>query len=370
LDPAISLTLFFQTVLRVDAQGTVVERLGEPFPCSNVFACQPLEPLSERLRSALSGTRFEATVTGAAGPIRVCGAPHDGGAIIAIADSLETGGAHVDVAASPEAEFLFRNLRQGIWRISSTGLIDKANDWLADWLEIPADDLIGRAADQFLRERGPGADRFEAGFQTSKGVAKRAIVHSADLLGDQGEVCGRIELITDVTAEFAEREKLFKEMQTLARLARMDGLTGLGNRLAFQEALQELRSGGRSFGVIVADVDSFKLINDTTGHEAGDQALKEVAKRLRSCIRRNDLAARLGGDEFAILLPDATVAALEEIVKRLESRMSFEFERNGRTVHVAVSIGASHSDSGADDVFNAADQSMYRRKRIRRSKRP
>jgi diguanylate cyclase (GGDEF)-like protein len=165
------------------------------------------------------------------------------------------------------------------------------------------------------------------------------------------------------------RRKTMGEITAGSRLARMDGLTGLGNRLAFQEGLAELRSGTDSFGVIVADIDDFKLLALPEGQPNGDRTLKEVARLLRTCTRQQDTAVRMGADEFAILIPSASVPTLEEIARRIESRIDFVFDPSGSgKISVGVSIGAAHRSDGVGDIYRSACVAMRLRKRARKAR--
>ncbi len=366
------LTSLFATVLVTDPHGLIIEQYGSPFAYASIFAAEAFKPIGHSIRAAIQGQPFDAIVEHIDGTFRVRGVPYAGGAIIGL-DKMDRPvlQARGDTFASREVEFLIRNLRQGLWRLSVGNRIETVNDWLVEWLESSREEMIGRSSAKFLIEvHQEVSGQCEATFRTSSGRERRAIISGADLESADGEPIGRIEVVTDVTKEHAERMKLVEEMQAMAILARTDGLTSLGNRLSFQEQLRILEQSDRPFGLVIADVDSFKTVNDEHGHETGNEALQEVARRLRSCVRRQDLVVRLGGDEFAILVPDASTTVLEEVVRRLEQRMTFDLSsHSGRAFDVSVSVGAAHSDAGRERVLDSADQAMYRRKRERRSGR-
>lgn len=175
------------------------------------------------------------------------------------------------------------------------------------------------------------------------------------------------ELEKSVTYALYRKERE-KEIQ---RQATQDALTGLANRSAFRDRLDNALARGRRSGdataLLYIDIDGFKPVNDTHGHAAGDAILIGIADRLRQQIRAADTAARLGGDEFAILLEAvagraAAVKVAEEIVEALKEPYSFE----GKTIQIGSSIGvACTSEDGddADTLVAAADQRMYRAKR-------
>jgi diguanylate cyclase (GGDEF)-like protein/hemerythrin-like metal-binding protein/PAS domain S-box-containing protein len=173
----------------------------------------------------------------------------------------------------------------------------------------------------------------------------------------------------DVSEQHRAREQL-------AYLAYTDSLTGLANRARLTDRLhQTVRSARREvapFALLMADLDGFKLVNDTFGHDAGDAALRLVGQRLQGCVRDNDTLARLGGDEFAVLLPqvrDSEGAAL--VAQRLIAAMMQPFELGSHAVSIGISIGLATWPEHAGTVDNlllAADAAMYRAKRSGRNR--
>src|ERR1700730_523222 len=157
----------------------------------------------------------------------------------------------------------------------------------------------------------------------------------------------------------------------LRHIAYHDTLTDLANRNCFQERLSVAVERSRldrrfSFAVMYLDLDRFKLVNDNLGHPAGDELLKEAARRLIACVRPKDLAARLGGDEFAILLEETqhqldVVGLAERLLEALKEPVCI----NGTEVRPLASIGMTFSDLGyreADEVLRDADLAMYKAK--------
>ena len=154
--------------------------------------------------------------------------------------------------------------------------------------------------------------------------------------------------------------------QDLTTQARTDSLTGLANRAAFSTALAAtLRTGDTGVTVLFLDLDDFKTVNDGLGHAAGDELLRQVAQRVDSAVRADDLCARLGGDEFAVLLRDGPgdrwAADAEALAERLVEVVAAPFALMNRVAHVGVSVGLAHAEAGgtAAQVVQRADIAMY-----------
>jgi diguanylate cyclase (GGDEF)-like protein/PAS domain S-box-containing protein len=158
--------------------------------------------------------------------------------------------------------------------------------------------------------------------------------------------------------------KIIEEKLTF--LSVRDPLTGLYNRFFFEAEMR--RFGGGRFdpvGIAMCDVDGLKIINDTLGHQAGDEFLLTVSKILREAFRESDVVARVGGDEFAILLPNTSLADVEMISGRLEGCIE-RFNKDHRTIPVSLSIGYAVKIGPSPDmseVYRQSDDNMYNNKR-------
>jgi len=271
---------------------------------------------------------------------------------------------------SSEFEFVIENMRQGLWRLNPIGVVTYANAYLAEWLEATREDLVGQHFSRFRSLRSIAGNpvdrslsqRYEAEFRTKSGITRRAIVVTSPTVDSFGQPTGTMDLITDITAEHAVQAKLVQEVQQMSELASTDALTGVANRHGFDKAFKALseKSMDEPFGLIVLDLNQFKPINDTHGHEWGDRVLCAVAHRIKAVVRDADIVARFGGDEFAVLLPNASISGVEEIEARLREKLDFVMPGNGTPIHVSVSVGNSHSSRQIDNMLHAADQEMYR----------
>jgi diguanylate cyclase (GGDEF)-like protein len=165
----------------------------------------------------------------------------------------------------------------------------------------------------------------------------------------------------------AQRRRLLE----LERLALHDPLTGLANRTLLADRAEQAMAladrRGDPLAVLLLDLDRFKQVNDTLGHEIGDQLLQEVAPRLEGPLRRTDTLARIGGDEFAVLLPPPTSSAeAVEVARRLVDAMRPQFLIDGFSLGVGVSIGIAlrpKHGHDLDSLLRSADQAMYAAKR-------
>ena len=173
-------------------------------------------------------------------------------------------------------------------------------------------------------------------------------------------------LLRDITARKETEAKL-------RRLSFEDVVTGLANRTAFQEEIDrrvKARHTAKSgFSMLLCDLDNFKYVNDTLGHDAGDALLRNVAARLNASISPRNFAARLGGDEFAILTAAATKQELEILSDQIFAALRMPFLFGDRSIECRVSIGAAtfpRDGSSSSELFKAADIALYDAKRLRR----
>ena len=173
-------------------------------------------------------------------------------------------------------------------------------------------------------------------------------------------------------------ERLRDNVQMSIEAAITDALTGLHNRRYMETHLASLveqaHARGKPLTVLVLDIDFFKKVNDTHGHDAGDDVLREFALRLKKSIRGIDLACRLGGEEFVVVMPDTDMAVATMVAERLRRRIAadpFPIHKGERKVAVTISIGLAAlagPDDAAANVLKRADQALYKAKRDGRNR--
>ncbi len=374
MDPLHLLEHFFATVVLCDTTGNIVSTCGKPLVTGNILHEPSLKSIKETLLEALKGQAFETLINSADSQrCRVkgffIGLPSgEPGLAVGIEEPTEPfSRLRRDRMATPEYDFIIQNMRQGFWQLNSKGEIESANEYLAHWLEATPIELIGQPAARYiLHEETEGPARFESEFLTISGIRRRAIVVRSQLVSPRGRPLGHVDIITDITAEHALRTKLVAEVQKMSKLAKTDALTGVANRIEFEESLRLAQASPDPFAVVSADLDLFKEVNDQYGHAMGDATLIELARRLKGSVRDSDLVARLGGDEFAVLIPSTNKEVAREVVDRIESRLSFTIQTDTDPLPIGVSVGWAHSDDFRETIAAASDRDMYRQKRKRK----
>ncbi|HET7576976.1 MAG TPA: GGDEF domain-containing protein [Sphingomicrobium sp.] len=183
------------------------------------------------------------------------------------------------------------------------------------------------------------------------------------------EVADVKRLVEEISMLRGKVAQLQERVEQLDRLAHQDSLIDLPNRRGFMRALERLIDRVKRYdekaAMLYVDLDGLKAINDTFGHQAGDQALIQVARLLSGGSRKSDLVARLGGDEFGILLGHADEASAHETATRLVDQIAgCEFMHAGDTLPLSVAIGVGMIEGGdtPEMVMARADEEMYRRK--------
>lgn len=262
--------------------------------------------------------------------------------------------------------------------------------WIAYGVPVSAEEM------RYIAERGDLA----ASLQQSTVNITRAYLIWRDTIGEilrdeADSLCTPRELLDDalravrlscdaslvqVARAFDRRmaelsQELASEREALLHQALHDPLTGLPNRVLLYDRIRQAvlasKRTARPFAILAIDLDGFKTVNDSLGHDGGDVVLQQVADRLVKSVRESDTVARQGGDEFTVLLAGMEVDMAADIARKLEARLCQVLAFDGKAVSVGATIGVATYPHDGDDVhalLRSADHSMYRRKRERGSR--
>ncbi len=217
---------------------------------------------------------------------------------------------------------------------------------------------------QRLQSGQESQNRAETCFVRDDGSEVHCEWFNSALTDAQGQVTSIMALVQDVSAKI----QIARQQHYLAN---HDSLTGLLNRAAFQnrleQSLEQARSNAGSVALLFIDLDGFKGVNDAEGHRAGDEVLRIVAQRIASTVRAGDTMARLGGDEFLVMLDrDVTRDVADTIGHRIIEALHQPMDLEGRDIFVGASIGVAMHPPLAGDIdalMNRADQALYAAKR-------
>lgn len=201
---------------------------------------------------------------------------------------------------------------------------------------------------------------------------KDGVLLLADILGDGDDVAEQLGMmaneISDIGRELRQRNRELEEAnRKITELSRTDPLTGLANRRRFLERLDPLLALAHRhrlpLALTMTDLDHFKRVNDTYGHEAGDQVLRAFADLLRRECRREDLPCRFGGEEFIILLPYTRVDEALVLAERIRSGFAAaEPLGNGTVITASFGVATVHPEDTAQTLISRADQALYKAK--------
>jgi diguanylate cyclase (GGDEF)-like protein/PAS domain S-box-containing protein len=280
-------------------------------------------------------------------------------------------------------EILLRSVGEGIIGLASDGIVTFVNPAAEMILGHSATDLIGQP---ILKSVIVTAQKHDEPMWTeskiyracSQGQAYHTDVAVFRAVGGKmipveytasptHQPSGAFDGVVIVFKDITERKKIEEKLNYMAQY---DALTGLGNRNLFNSALNNAitfsRHSHQPFALLFMDLDRFKQVNDTLGHNAGDLLLKEVSHRISDCIRDTDILCRLGGDEFTIIINGkAAEQASQRVSEKLISSLSKPFEIFGQELYIGASIGIVYfpgMGEDANELIKNADLAMYQAK--------
>ncbi len=276
-------------------------------------------------------------------------------------------------AQSVLLEVTLQTMDQGLMVIDATGRIPICNRRARDLLDLPDEFMATRPTfDELVARQIARGDFARSGKAIQDWVGQGGLeagAHRYERERPNGTIIevntipmpegGFVRTYTDITNH--------RRSEQLARhMAEHDSLTGLSNRSMFRSRLKTALAGGGPVALLWLDLDRFKAINDTLGHPAGDQLLREVARRVRAELRHDEVAARLGGDEFAIIIEGDDVAdEIRPLAERLVDSIRRPYLVAGEVAECGVSIGVAIGPEHGreiDDLIKAADTALYRAK--------
>ena len=205
---------------------------------------------------------------------------------------------------------------------------------------------------------------------TKSGMVKWVDDSSTCVCNEHGDVTYYQGVLVDVTQRELSRQKMLKNQRSLQRLAHHDPLTGLPNRILLldrlKQSIKKIKRIKKCTALLYIDLDKFKEINDSLGHNAGDKVLKSVAKRLLDSVRAMDTVARIGGDEFIIIMESvSSIEDVKKVAEKLNHSLQQSVNINTHELFVTSSIGISLSPDDSEDpeeLIKKADAAMYRSK--------
>ena len=283
------------------------------------------------------------------------------------------------VRSKERVELLLKSTGEAIYGVDEEGRCIFVNNKFLEQLGYTADELLGNNVHKLIQHTRMDGSHYpwKECFVyrcLKEGISYRGnhdltwrkdgtsfpALYTADPIVEDDCVTGTVVIFRDMTEADALSSKL-------NYLARHDPLTGLVNRRGFEERLEQVLERAKhsqtKHALCYLDLDQFKVINDTCGHVAGDQLLRQIAGVLSQCVRQRDLIARLGGDEFGVLMENCDVHGAEHSAKNIRDAVAdhrFQWEDKNHVIGVSIGIVSINEDAGSlIDVLKAADAACY-----------
>jgi diguanylate cyclase (GGDEF)-like protein/PAS domain S-box-containing protein len=280
------------------------------------------------------------------------------------------------------AASVFETAREGILITDPTGLILRINPAFTHITGYELNDVKGRSP--AVLSAGRNSKEFYTGMWATlqtQGTWSGEVVNQrkdGEIFTESLSICAVRDPLGNVVhyvGIFSDISQLLQHKQQLEFMAHHDTLTGLPNRILLtdrlSQAIAQSRRTGEVLAVLFLDLDGFKPVNDTHGHEAGDRALIEIGQRITRILRASDTVARIGGDEFVILLPGLANApecefSAERLLKAIAEPVDLGQQRVTLSASIGIALYPNHADD-ADSLLRRADEAMYSAKRTGRN---
>ena len=289
---------------------------------------------------------------------------------------------------------LFENTNDAVFLIDTHHKYIETNRQAADLLATPEESLVGKSIydvvpkdeakvveENFRRlENGETLPLFERTLIRSDGSRRKVEVSISKIVDSAGKTRFFQSVMRDVTERKRLEQDLRISLEEMESLAMTDGLTGLLNRRSITDHADaewhRSRREHRPMCIAVVDLDNLKEVNDSLGHQKGDEVIVQLATTIKACLRRYDWAGRWGGDEFMLVFPGSNLVEAQQIAERLRNQYS-ELELIGSlvlekkpylSIGIAVFSGRSGDDLDIGELFGQADKALYRAKQAGRNR--
>ncbi len=286
---------------------------------------------------------------------------------------------------------IFDSIRDPFCIFDNNYQIIRVNDAYAQMKNLPLKDLLGKKCYEVLHHGTAVCDNcvVQKSLQSADPCAKDKLVtlpsgdevwyeiYTYPILDEDGKVSHIIEYTRDITDRKKTEEDKRRLIEKLEYLSRTDALTGLANRRALNDSLayelERAKRYGTELSIILCDIDNFKEINDTWGHDMGDRSLQVIAATLKTILRNADIVGRYGGDEFMLILPETADTGAGGLAAKLLSatRETGLLSWDGQPVRLSMSIGVACVELGSDTMdsfIKRADDAMYASKQAGRDR--